>query len=482
MSVYQISRRALLRGCAFASVGLVAAACAPQVVKETVEVERIVKETVIVEGTPQVVEKVVTVAPAPAEAVTIRYMCRSGADNIPGHQKCLDEDFTGGKFPNIKVSVEPAPDGWVEKLLAGMVAGSAVDIFEAWGNIFYNWTERDLLLDLQPYVDKDMEPAEIATYNDFQWQGLMMKGRRVGMPKYINLMTMSINKDMFDKYGVEYPPEDGNWTYDDYTNMMKQLTDAAASKGDKNVWAGWLPMWNWDRFWGPIHSFGGKIVDSKYGKTCMMDRDEAQAALKWAYEISFQTNYHAQPSQVEKKWPGDSFGPGLIMTCIDGTYPVGREKTWGEQAKIRWDMRHVPKGPGGKRSVLGTTDAWSVTKQSKNPDQAWEVMHFLSGPIFQKKVIVGVDGIIPVLKPLIKDFISLLREQRPRLKDVRLETIDEILEWGYAEDTPWFCDQVKATDLINPALQKVYEVGDVGADYFIEIAKQVNDSQKDCQG
>lgn len=467
----QVTRRAFLRYAAFSGVGLALAACAPQAAPTP----------------PPAAEKpaatqvpVATAAPAKPSAVTIRFMCRSGPDNIPGYQKCLDEDFTG-KFPNIKVQVEPAPDGWVEKLLAGMVAGTAVDIFEAWGNIFYNWTERNLLLDLQPFVDKDMQAAEIATYNDFQWTGLVMKGKRVGMPKYINLMTMSINKDLFDKYGVKYPPDDGNWNYDDYTKMMQQLTEAARSKGDKNVWAGWLPMWSWDRFWGPIHSFGGKIVDSKDGKTCMMDRDEAQAALKWAYDISFKTNYHGQPSQVEKKWPGDTFGPGLIMSCVDGTYPIGREKGWYEGgAKIRWDMRHVPKGPTGKRSVLGTTDAWSVTKQTKNPDQSWEVMHFLSGPILQKKVIVGVDGIIPVLKPLIKDFITSCRAMKPRMSDVRLEVIDEILEWGYAEDTPWFCNQVKATDIINPALQKVYEVGDVGAEYFVDIAKQVNDSQKDC--
>ena len=91
--------------------------------------------------------------------------------------------------PEMEVSVELAPDGWVEKLLAQMVAGTAVDMFQAWGNIFFNWVERDLLLDCNPYVDATMSDAEIADYNDFQWEGLMMRGQRVGMPKYINIMT-----------------------------------------------------------------------------------------------------------------------------------------------------------------------------------------------------------------------------------------------------------------------------------------------------
>jgi ABC-type glycerol-3-phosphate transport system substrate-binding protein len=466
----QLTRRTFLSGAAFASLGLMLAACAPAA--PTAAPAKPAEAKPAAPAAP-------TAVPAKKEPVTIRFMCRAGADLNPIYQKSLDEDFTT-KFPDIKVSLEPAPDGWTEKLLAAMVAGNAVDIFEAWGNIFYNWTDRGLLLDLQPFVDKDMKAEEIATYNDFQWTGLVMKGKRVGMPKYLNIMTMSINKDLYDKYGVKYPADDGNWNYDDYTNQMKALADAVKSKGDKTVWPGWLPMWSWDRFWGPIHSFGGKIVDKKDGKTCMMDSELTQQAMKWAYDISFKTNYHAQPSQMEKKWPGDTLAVGLIASGVDGTYPLSREKLWGEGAKMRWDMRHVPKGPTGKRSILGTTDAWSITKQSKNPQQAWEVTHFMAGPLYQKKVIAGAHGIIPVLKPLMKDFITMCREQKPRMKDVRLEVIDEIVQWGYAEDTPWFCSQVKATDLIIPALQKVFEVGDVGPEYFKEVSKQVNDGQKDC--
>ena len=71
-------------------------------------------------------------------------MSRAGADNIPNAEKVLGEDFRA-EYPDIEVAVEPAPDGWIDKLLAQMIAGEAVDIFQAWGNIFYNWTDRDLL-------------------------------------------------------------------------------------------------------------------------------------------------------------------------------------------------------------------------------------------------------------------------------------------------------------------------------------------------
>lgn len=462
MSFEKLTRRAVLRSTMFAGLGLALAACAPK--KPAEEAPK--------------AEEPATAVPAPKEAVTVRFMSRAGAVNIPTYEKVIKERFETAN-PNIKVTVEPAPDGWTEKLLAQMVAGTAVDLFQAWGNIFYNWTERDLLLDCQPLVERDMSKAEIEDFNDFQWEGLMMKGVRVGMPKYINLMTITINKGMFEKYDVEPPPADGDYDHDDYTNIMKSLTESARSKGDEDVWAGWLPMWSWDRFWNHIHMFDGKLVDEKYGKKCLLGEEEAQAALKWAYDMEWTWNYHAQPAQVEGQWFRNAMNPGFIMSAESGTYPINSDRDF-QEAGIKWDLRHVPKGPTGRRSVLGTTDAWSITKQTKNPDESWALLHFLSGPIFQLEAVVKQEGIIPVLKSLTTDFIRIVREVQPTLNDVRLETISEILDWGYAEDGPWFCDTVAATEIIKPALEKVFTVGDAGPEYFIEVAKEVTAGQANC--
>lgn len=465
MSTRNLTRRMFLSSVVVTSLGVALAACAP-------------KATPTPKPAEEPAAPAATAVPAAKEAVVVRFMSRAGAEGIPFYEKCIQEDFES-KNPGIKVQIEPAPDGWVEKLLAQMIAGAAVDLFQAWGNIFYNWTERDLLLDCQPFVDRDMSDAEVAQYNDFQWEGLVMKGVRVGMPKYINLMTLTLNVEMWEKYGVDLPPEDGNYDHDDYAGWMKQLTESARSKGDEGVWGGWLPMWAWDRFWNHIHMFDGLVVDEKYGKKCMLGEEKAQAAFKWAYDLQWTNNYHAQPGQVENKWFRQALNAKFIMTAESGTYPISSDRDF-QDAGIKWDLRHVPKGPTGRRSVLGTTDAWSITKQSKVREEAWAVLHFLAGPIFQEKVIVGYDGIIPVLKPLIDGFITKVREIQPTLEQVRLETIKEILDWGYAEDTPWFCDQVGATELIKPALEAVFTSGEEGPEYFIKVAKEVDATQQDC--
>ncbi len=454
----KLSRRDFLRTSALASVGLALVACAP--------------------AAPAAPAASGGAAAAPAAAVTpIRWMSRASVEENPIIQKHMDEVFSA-KNPNIKVSIEPAPDGFEEKLLAQMVAGTAVDVFEAWGNIFFKWTERDLLLDVQSMVDRDLKEEQVKDYNDFQWNGLQMQGKRVGMPKYINVMTVTVNKDLFEKYGVDLPPEDGKWTHDDYAAMAKKLTDAARKAGNENQWGGWKPAWSWDRFWNTVYMFGGAIVDQKYGTKCLMDTKESQAGLQWMYDRIWKDNTFAQDGQTEKKGGDPGLAAGFYAFMEDGTYPIGRDKQLGaDGAKINWDMRHVPTGPGGKRSVLGTSDAWSITKQTKHPEEAWKVLSYLAGTDYQDTITVGLQGLIPVQKSRIASFITTVRKVRPSLEKVRLETIDELLQWNYAEDGFWFKKQQAAYDLINPALQKVYEVGDVGPEYLAELTAKVNASQ-----
>jgi len=467
MNQRKLSRRDFLKGAALGSAGFALAACvqgaAPQAEQQP---------AAPAEAKEEMAEK----AP-PAEVTTVRFMSRAGADNLPTYEEVLSTDFRQ-EHPEIEVQIEPAPDGWVDKLLAQMVAGTAVDIFQAWGNIFFNWTERGLILDIQPFVDAHMTEEEINDFNDFQWQGLEILGIRAGLPKYINLMTVTINKDIFDKYGVEYPPEDGEWDHNDYAEMAAQLTKAARDEGNENFWGGWYPAWNWDRFWYRVDMFGGSVVNEKYGTVCMLDSPESQEALQWSWDRMWVDNTFAQPAQVENQWFHNVMTPGFVGFAESGTYPQNTDRALREA--FRWDMRHVPKGPTGIRKVLGTTDAWSITKQSKVPNEAWEVLNFLAGPIFQSKAVVGQEGIIPVRKSLISSFIEDVRRIRPSLEEVRLETISEILDWGYAEDTFWFKKQNAASEILVPALEKVYIVGDVGPEYFIEVCEQVNAAQQEA--
>ncbi len=452
---HQSSRRTFLKGAALSSVGLALAACVP----------------VAPAGAPTAGDT----AGATAETVALRMMSNSGADAIPVFADLLANDFRNA-HPDIEVTIEPTPDGWQEKLVAQMAAGAAVDLFEAWGNIFYNWTSRNLVLDLQPLVDRDLTDEEIADFTEFQWDGLQINGIRAGMPRYINLVTMTINVDLFEQYGVDLPPADGEWTWEEYQTMAQQLTDGARAAGNENQWGDYMRPWSWDRFWFWVEMFGGKVVNEKYGTECLLDSTEAQEALQWQYDMYWSWNISARRDQMERMAFIDALNANIICMAEDNTYPVRVDRLI--DGAYRWEMRHLPKGPTGERKVLGTTDAWAAWSGTQHPDEAWEVLRYMSSGEFQLKGIVEAGGQIPVRKSLMADFITLARELRPNLENVRIETIPEIFDWGYAADTFWFKDQNAAAELIRPALEAVYDSGSATPDIFIEIAHQVTEAQQ----
>jgi multiple sugar transport system substrate-binding protein len=46
--------------------------------------------------------------------------------------------------------------------------------------------------------------------------------------------------------------------------------------------------------------------------------------------------------------------------------------------EFRWDVTVIPKGPGGKRGTQGTGTGYALTKQSKEPEAAWEWTKFIT--------------------------------------------------------------------------------------------------------
>lgn len=480
MNELNFSRRKFLSGLAVAGMGAVIAACAPKETPAPAPVDEV--PAPVDEAPAPVVKDEPTPVPAPKEKVVVRWQGGGGATIFPVTEQLIKDHFAPD-HPHIDLQVEPNPDAWVERTLTAMIAGTAPDIVQTWGNIYWQWTERDMFLDLQPFVDRDMTDEDIDEFLEYQWDGLLFKGVRVGMPRYLNLILFTFNKDMFDEYGVDYPPEDGDWTRDDQFEMMAELTEAARSAGDDAVWASMIPMHSSDRFWGPVKSFGGEVVDEMYGKRCMLDMPESIEGLRWDWDMKWTYNYHAQPPQIEMLDPRTSFMNRMSMSMDDGIGGYGTwHQRWYHEAGINYDFRHIAKGPRGHRVTLGTTDCWNIWSGTKAPEESWEVMEWLVGDFFQSKWNIETQGAVPVRKPLVDAWVRTMRELRPELEDVRLETVPEILEWGYAEDQPLFCDSLAAYEVIRPALEKLYVVGDVAPEDIVDdLVAQVNATQVDCQ-
>jgi multiple sugar transport system substrate-binding protein len=380
------------------------------------------------------------------------------------------------KAPDVgKVTIQPTPDDWQNKLVASMVAGTAPDVFDMWGDIMPPFVERGQVEDMQPYVTRDYKADDLKDFYDWQWHDFVMpwlNNIRFGMPRYVNIMFVWYRKDLFDKAGVKYPTTD--WTHDDYAEAARKLT-VKDSSGKVTQYGLAYPAWSWDRYWYKPTIWGGHTVDPNDNTKAAFDSDQSIAAFEWSRKLMWDDQAMLQPLAIQRQSFLLHFPTGIMAMAEDGIYPF--EMDDANQGMFPWAYAHTPKGPTGQRKVLGTTDGTAIWKGTKNQDQAWELQKWVAGPEYQL-AIVNASGRLPVRHSVLNQWADVAVKIRPNLKDVNLKVAVEAMQMGYPGGREFFKDNNAASEIITPALQKMFVTGGTPTSYMKDIATQVTNAEK----
>lgn len=281
---------------------------------------------------------------APAE---IRWQFRGQDVDIKGGQGALDTFFKQTN-PNIKVTIEAAPDDQRdEKLIAAMVAGTAPDVFESWTDNVTQYADRGQVLNIDSLVKRDLKEEDIKDFHAWQWRDFVLpSGIRFGLPKYVNVMTLWINADLFNKAGQALPTND--WTHKEYTEAARKLSKVTGSPTD--VYGGRMPIWSWDRFWYQVEMYGGKVVNPNDTTECLLGSPEALAALEWARELIWDSKAFANPLALGTLTanPIPQYAAQRFAMAEDGFYPFRMMREINNAFKLQYAP--VPKGPVSRKS------------------------------------------------------------------------------------------------------------------------------------
>lgn len=381
------------------------------------------------------------------------------------------------KNPSVgKVTVQLTPDDWINKLVAAMVAGTAPDVFDMWGDIIPPFVERNQVVDVQPLVNKDYTAEDLKDFYPWQWKDFVMpwlNNIRFGMPRYVNIMFTWYRKDLFDEAGVKYP--DLTWTHDTYREMAAKLTKKDSS-GKVTQYGLAYPAYSWDRYWYKPVIWGGHTVDPNDNTKAVFDSEQSLAAFEWSRKNMWDDKIQLQPMDLGAQAPNFRlfFNTGRFAMAEDGFYPFEMDDVMGT---IPWAYAHTPMGPTGQRKVLGTTDGSSIWKGTKNPDLSWELSKWIAGPVNQQ-AIVSSSGRCPVRFSVLKGLPESDAKARPNLAKVNLNVINEAMEMGYPSGREFFKNNNAASELITPALQAVFTTGSRPTSYFKEIAAAVTQAQR----
>lgn len=423
---------------------------------------------------------VATAATNTAASGELRYqLVSSAASEIQQTQAIIDQYFTP-MYPNIRVTVEPQPENRDEQLVTSMIGGNAPDVFDTWRDDVARYADVDQVLDTQPLVNRDFTSEAIADYFDWQWADFVLpNGIRFGLPKYVNMMAIWYNKDLFEQMGIT-PPDD-TWDHTRYAEVAQQLTVREGENVQR--WGMFLPGYNLDRWAYKLTAFGGLLVDPADNTVAAFDQDPAMQATQWIYDRTFVDGTNAEFGLLFSGGTGgvanttNAFGQGRLAMIEDGFYPFAiAEQIRAAGSPFRWGFAPVPLGPAG-RHVLGTADGFAIWAGTPNQEAAWELVKFLSGPQFQLES-TKITGYLPCRYSLLDSWIDVCTTAYPELAEANLEMARTAMDQGYPRNRALFARDIQAQITIAAGLDAVLLTGESEPGYLTEVAANVTAEQQ----
>jgi multiple sugar transport system substrate-binding protein len=376
MDKKRMSRRNFLLLCGGTAAGGLLGACAPQVVEKTVEVEVTrevqVEETVEVEKVVEV-ERTVEVAPATPEPFNLVVAAHWPLETSSGWEGVYREFVR--KYPTVTVEPQEIPYGEYDVKILTQIAGGVGPDAMSVGNI-YNWAfvNKGVLAVLDPYLE--MFDVSTDDYPDVYVAERTFGGELYSIPNDLQPdAVVFYNKALFDEAGVSVP--DADYTWDDLRAMAIQLTKIDSS-GDVSQYG----MVHHQFYTHTLHAYaGGFVDDAETPSKCILDTDEAIAALQMELDLIYEDQSVPGPQMLSDMgtWALPFFGAGKAAMWPVNWSPV----VYGLETMKDIDIGAfiMPTAPDGNRAYEIGNTAFGVWTGSEHQEAAAEFILLLNGEL-----------------------------------------------------------------------------------------------------
>lgn len=325
-----------------------------------------------------------------SQPITLRFMRQDFTPEVNALLEKAYAEFSAA-YPNITVVEEKVPYGDLQKKMVVYVAsGDAPDIMMGRTDFAEAYHAGSLAAPLQEFFTADY----LADIPDNLRLGASSHGNLYCVPWETNISMLYFNKDLFEKAGVEHPPEvdsiEGGWTVDQYLESLEALTLNLRAAGDADSWglaaatqgnggpgsnysqveSSWI-RGNGDPAADPqsssFRTLAGVSPDGA-SVTGYIDTPEAIEGMQ-KYQSLFTkglTPRGAVPNQYLN---------GVAATHIGGLNYVNRFRVPGSEPPFRWGVTAPPKG----KIVYSCASSDSPMVWSKTPHlpEAVALMAFL---------------------------------------------------------------------------------------------------------
>lgn len=269
------------------------------------------------------------------------------------------------KNPGIKIKVEMTPwDQYWTKMQAAGTGDTLPDIFWMHPEEVYKYAEGGKIMDLTERIEEsdavDMSKFPKNVNNDFN-----IEGKQYAIPKDYSTFGLWYNKDIFDEKGVAYPDE--TWDWEKLKETAAQLTDT-----EKGIY-GLLAQYNTnDAAYHYIWQNQGDIINEDETKSGFDDPATIEAV---EYLVDYiEKGYSPTMEDYANTTADQYFESGKAAMHIAGSWMCSE---FTNIEGLNCDV--APLAMGKQRANLCGGMAYSISANTKHPEEAWKFMEFLAG-------------------------------------------------------------------------------------------------------
>ena len=339
--------------------------------------------------------------------------------------KPILKDFEA-ENPDIKVRFLHIPQNYFQKIHLLYASNTPPDV------IFVN------NLNLPIYANAGvLEPvgnwSDTSAFYEQALQALSWDNKLYAIPRDISTLVIYYNKDLFDKFGVQYPTKD--WNYNEFLDISKRMT--------KNGVYGISFEENYFFFLPYLMSEGGGIISDDLNKIIIAE-PQSQKGLNFYADL--RKKYHVAPRAEESASAtmAQMFLQGKLAMHLTGRWLVPKYR---EEATFNWDVSIFPKGDAGSITPLDAS-GWAVSKNSKHKEEAYRLINYLSS--YDSIVKITQSGLIVPARKDVANSKYFLDGEAPKNSKIFLDAIET------SKPTPVPVNYKEITDNLSIKFEKTF--------------------------
>ncbi|QIY74208.1 extracellular solute-binding protein [Streptomyces sp. RLB1-33] len=322
------------------------------------------------------------------------------------------------------------------KLIGMMTNGNPPDLVRGLGAVDAPYfAARGVMEELDAYFARssvlhldDLDPVNDLWRYDGRTQG---EGPRYGMAKDFSQDSMYwYNTALFDKAGIDYPPETEPVTYEEWLDSAKRLT--RRKDGQTTVFGGsYNGVLTPNLLASLTVSAGGSLFTDDFSRVDFTT-PEARKALGWYIDYC---RAKTGPSLIQpdpNAWDGPTYQANRMAMSNSGYWLGGLINTDKKLASIS-RLAPAPVFEGGRRisPCQAGTGLW-MPRKARNKDAAWRVFEWFFGEAPAKARASSGWGI-----PTLKSLRSLMPAQEEYQKRVLRAQNAELRHFSVIAFTPY---------------------------------------------